>query len=116
MNHYWTLKQHFGRVLLDFRKTQISSKRAFSVHKTKSIQITNKDKLNTYTYLHTKYTKLYTTHIYEITEFSSKIGFPGNSIFKLSKWVITLTDLSSNLIRQEPFETQNDSTTLLNQG
>ena len=102
MNHYWTLKQHFGRVLLDFQKTQI--------------QITNKDKLNTYTYLHTKYTKLYTTHIYEITEFSSKIGFPGNSIFKLSKWVITLTDLSSNLIRQEPFETQNDSTTLLNQG
>ena len=31
--------QHFGRVLLDFEKTQISSKWMFSVPKTKSIQI-----------------------------------------------------------------------------
>ena len=68
-----------------------------------------------YTYLYTKYIKLYTTHTYELPEFSSKIGFPGNSIFKSSMWVITFTDLSSNLIRHEPFETQIDSTILFNQ-
>ena len=59
-----------------------------------------------YTYLYTKYIKLYTTHTYELPEFSSKIRFPGNSIFKSSIWVITLTDLSSNLIRHEAFDTQ----------
>ena len=74
---------------MDFEKTQRSSKRAFSIHKTKSFQITtNKHKLNIYTYLYTKYIKLYTTHTYELPEYSSKIGFPGNSIFKSSKWVI----------------------------
>ena len=51
---------------------------------------------------------------YDLPEFSSKIGFPENSIFKSPKWVITLTDLPSNLIRHKPFETQNDSTTLFN--
>ena len=90
----------------DFENTQISSKRAFSVYKTKRIQITtNKNKLNIYTYLYTKYIKSHTTHTYELPEFSSKIGFPGNSIFKSSKWVTTLTDFSSNIIRHEPFET-----------
>ena len=68
-----------------------------------------------YTYLYTKYIKLYTTHTYELPEFSSKIRFPGNSIFKSSIWVITLTDLSSNLLRHEPFKSQNNSTTLFNQ-
>ena len=90
----------------DFENTQISSKRAFSVYKTKRIQIiTNKNKLNIYTYLYTKYIKSHTTHTYELPEFSSKIRFPGHSIFKSSKWVTTLTDFSSNIIRHEPFET-----------
>ena len=67
-------------MLLDFAKTRISSKRAFCVHQTKSIQIkTNKNKLNIYiyTYLYTKYKKSYTTHTYELPEFSSMIGFSG---------------------------------------
>ena len=115
-NLHWILKQHFVWGLLDLSKTQISWKRAFSVHKTKSIYITtNKDKLNIHRCLYTKYIKLYTTHTYELPKFSSMIGFPGNSIFKSSKWLITLTDLSSNLICHEPFETQNDSTTLFSQ-
>lgn len=58
--------------------------------------------------LNTKYIKLYTTHTYELPEFSSKIGLPGNNIFISSIWFITLTDLWTNLIRHEPFETQNN--------
>ena len=99
----------------DFEKTQISSKRAFSVYKTKRIQITtNKNKLHIYTYLYTKYIKSYTTHTYELPEFSSKIGFPGNSIFKssngLQPWLIcqaTLFDTSLLKPRttQQPYST-----------
>ena len=94
----------FRRVLLDFEKT--STERACSIQKTKRIQIkTNEDKLNEY--LHT-----------EFTGFSSNIFsqvFLRNNIFKSSKSIITLTYLSTNLIRFEPFETQNDSATLFNQ-
>ena len=94
----------FRRVLLDFEKT--STERACSIQKTKRIKIkTNEDKLNEY--LHT-----------EFTGFSSNIFsqvFLRNNIFKSSKSIITLTYLSTNLIRFEPFETQNDSATLFNQ-
>ena len=94
----------FRRVLLDFEKT--STERACSIQKAKRIQIkTNEDKLNEY--LHT-----------EFTGFSSNIFsqvFLRNNIFKSSKSIITLTYLSTNLIRFEPFETQNDSATLFNQ-
>ena len=75
----------------------------------------NKDKLNIYTYLSSKYINLYTSHIYELSEFFPKIGFPGKSIFKLLIWVIFLTDLLSNLVRDKPFEIEKDSTTLFNQ-
>ena len=50
-----------------------------------------------------------------LLEFYRKIRFLGNIIFRSSIWFIILTDMSTNLFRREPFEAQNDSTTLFSQ-
>ena len=60
--------------------------------------------------MHTKYIKLYTTHTYELPEFSSKIGFQ-----------VVEMGCNLELFVKQPylttayFEAQNDSTTLFNQ-
>ena len=105
-------KKDFGRVCSTLKRDRYFWKGCFTYRKSKLVK-SQRIKINEiYTYLHTEYVKLYTTYTYKLPEFSSKIGFPRNVIFKSSIWVITLTDVSSNL---KPFEIQNDSTTLFNQ-
>ena len=57
----------------------------------------------------TKYSQHYN---YELLAFSSKVACPGNKLLRSSIWVIILSELSTSLIRHEPFDTQNDSITL----
>ena len=106
---YCTLKRHFGRVPLDFEKT--SWLRATGLWKDTLVECYLTLKRHRYlqkgSFLYIK-SKVLKSHrilwIYELPEFSSKNEFPGNSIFISSIWVITLTDLSSNLFWHEPFE------------
>ena len=89
-----------------WQNTGIFSKRMFSVWTTKSIQTTtNNNKLNIHISTYEIHKIICCPYLW-ITSIVFQDWISRNQYFQIVIWIITLTDLSTNLIRHERFETQ----------